>query len=368
MADEAKPVPAPEAVPAGSLSEQIDQDLAAAEAALAAEEAAAVAAQTPAAEPATDPAAAAPAPAPAPATAPDPAPAGDGRPPMPQSVPIARFQEVVAQRHEAAAAYQRAVEEGNASRREIAQLREHLQRLTGQVEGMQRAGAVPAAAPPVQQTDPVAVAENELMALAAKYEAGGMSATEYERQRLPLARQHAKAIAQAEAVGVTQAARQYDAQTRPAPAPSSDLYLEDQTRQMEEANPWVRRVPDELIAGLKPAVLRYCQERGIHVGNDARGNRNLRAGFIQLAREMRLPEIYGGGTEPAPAMPVVPTSANPVPRLPVPANQPPNLGHRGAGPVNPGGISKEALLAMSPEQRLELHDKAPQVLESFASG
>lgn len=369
MADDTQPAApaANEAVPAGSLSEQIDQDLAVAQAALAAEEAAAAVAQAPAAEPAAEAAATVETTPAAGASAPEPAPAGDGRPPMPQTVPIERFNEVIGQRNHAAENLRRAVEDGNASKREIAQLREHLANLTGQVTAMQRSGTQPVAAPP-QQADPVVQVEDELMALATKYEAGGMSASEYERQRIPLARKHAVLISQHVASGaVQQASRQ---PTAPAAA-SSDLYLEDQTRQMEDANPWVRNVPPELMVGLKPVLLRQLQERGIHAGDDARGNRNLRAAFVAYGREMRFPEIYGGGTEPAPRMAgptAAPPPATPQHRLPVPANQPPQLGQRGAGPADPGGVSKEALLAMSPEDRLELMEKAPQVFARFASG
>jgi hypothetical protein len=53
-------------------------------------------------------------------------------------------------------------------------------------------------------------------------------------------------------------------------------------------------------------------------------------------------------------------------RLPAPPSQPPLIGNRGAAaPGAPGGISKEAFLAMSPEARLEL---PPHVLMHFESG
>lgn len=370
-------------VPTGSLSEQIDEDLAAAQAAVAAEEAAALAAQQP---PGTVPDVAAvdlePVAEPAPGDATNEQPAADPpaaeagqpgappaeqQPPRPTTVPYGRFAEVVEQRNRADQAYRQAVAEGTASQRQLALLQQQVAHLSGQVQGMQRAGVQPAGAPPARpQVDPLAEVEGQMLELAREYEGGTMRASEYEQKRIPLARRHAGLLAEMGAVNVTRAARQYDAQqAQSRPATGADLYLEDQTRLMEEANPWTRNVPPEVMADYKPLVERWCHSRNIPLTPDARGNRNLRAAFIALGKERGLDRIWGAPDAAPAAAPPMGSTAQTA-RLPAPPSQPPLIGNRGAAaPGAPGGISKEAFLAMSPEARLEL---PPHVLMHFESG
>lgn len=369
MADDIKP--AAIETPAGSLAEEIDRQDREAEAALAAEEAAAAAAQqppgaeAPEAQPAGQEQQAAEAPEAVPAQQPEQP--QEQQPQRPTSVPYGRFAEVVEQRNRADQAYRQAIEDGTASQKQLALLQQQVAHLTGQIQGMQRSGPQPGAPGQPRQPDPLMQVEEQLLALEREYEAGGMSAVERERRRQPLARRHAAIVGELSAIAVQQRARQQDAQQqRPTGATGADLYLEDQTRQMEEANPWVRNIPEDVIADYKPLVVRWCQSRNIPLTADARGNRNLRAAFIALGKERGLDRIWGG-TETAPdaTAPAAQQPANAA-RLPTPPSQPPLLGHRGsAAPSTPGGITEAQFLAMTPEQRMALPDA---VLEAIGQG
>ncbi|MGE0723265.1 MAG: hypothetical protein AB7O45_02760 [Alphaproteobacteria bacterium] len=352
--------PAAGPAPQDSFSQEIDQQLAAAEAAAAAE---ATTTQQPTVEqPGVVQVVQAETQQAAPAQQ-DPAQAEPARPALPETVPYARFAEVNAKRGNAEQRLQAALEAGNRSSGEIAALREQVARLTGQLEGMHR-GGIAAPAQQQQQVDPVAQAEQELVALAERYEGGGMSATAYEKERLPLARKHARAIAQAEATGI---ARQH-AQAQPKQG-GDDLYLTDQTRALEDANPWIRTMPNSLIEGLKPMAIEYAKAHGIRLTDDAVGNRNLRAAFINVARELGLDIRFGAQPRGNPAdLPPLQSTPAPAARVPVPANQPPPMPQRSAPSTGQGSLTESQFLAMSVEDRMALLDKAPHVFDDFAPG
>jgi hypothetical protein len=299
----------------------------------------------------------------APAAPPAP-PAPPQRSGPPETVPYSRFAEVYG--------------EAKGASVKLTEAEKRIANLEGQLAQVQRA---PVQAPAPPPPNPVQLIDHRrrqiqghLLDLDRRYAKGDLTVQEHlEGTRALQAEREALTDRRSEIVS-SSAAQQVARSVPPPAAPPApqapvvrgSLAVKQAITQIENAEPWSRNVPHDILGA--PSVQAQVVEMGRAIAastgkplpidpNTEEGIVNRTALTVLVAKEMGLDKAYGGVAAPVPAAPP-PNAPGQSPSIPAPPkmNQPPAIGAMGVGapaPI-PGNYTAEQIARMPMEDVMKL--------------
>ncbi len=229
-------------------------------------------------------------------------------------------------------------------------------------------------------TDLIAKAEDDIIALAQKYEDGEISLVEYEKGKLDLNRQIRK-LDDDRIAAVTEAAKSTAQQT--VNANTLQQQIEAQAAEIQKAHPYIAAI-DELPPAIKNGVwetitveaIENMKEKGITVQYDERGNlkpMSIEHHVAYMNERAALTNKYGpqytgkkfDGQPTTTQKPLSETAQQRAAKLELASQQPPATSAAGYGADKPS-LTETDIENMSQDQLADLEASNPELLKKAA--
>ena len=242
--------------------------------------------------------------------------------------------------------------------------------------------AAPAADQPSETDLAITALDGQILELAAEFEAGTITATEWKKQEIALSKQQRQLANQQQAEIVEATATRIAEET--ASKRTNDLGLLEHADRLANDFTVLKRLTPEQLAPFESVAYAEAFMEGVTIPANAVGDKMLRERMAALAERKYDPERAAqrardkaasdaaivGQTPGAPGAPAGPTAAQREAKLTLAASLPPDIGKIGSG-AQGGEMSEaaiEAALSGNDDERIRFLDANPGLVAKIMGG
>ncbi len=248
--------------------------------------------------------------------------------------------------------------------------------------GQDGESATPAADQPSETDLAITALDGQILELAAEFEAGTITATEWKKQEIALSKQQRQLANQQQAEIVEATATRIAEET--ASKRTNDLGLLEHADRLANDFTVLKRLTPEQLAPFESVAYAEAFMEGVTIPANAVGDKMLRERMAALAERKYDPERAAqrardkavsdaaivGQTPGAPGAPAGPTAAQREAKLTLAASLPPDIGKIGSG-AQGGEMSEaaiEAALSGNDDERIRFLDANPGLVAKIMGG